>query len=79
MGTSKKGKKIEGVLMRLQDIEKKREVMLSRKNLKGTNIFFDDCLTKTKRKIQIMTGNRAEEERKEGIKVRIGLDDRTRR
>lgn len=57
MGTSKKGKKIEGVLMRLQDVEKKREVMLSRKNLKGTNIFFDDSLTKTERKIQIMTGN----------------------
>lgn len=50
ISTSKKGKKIEGVLMRLQDIEKKRKVMLSRKNLKGTNIF-DDSLTKTERKI----------------------------
>lgn len=38
-------------------METKREVMLSRKNLKGTNIFFDDNLTKTERKIQMMTGN----------------------
>lgn len=72
MGTNKEGKKIEGVLVKLQDVEKKREVMVNRKNLKGTNIFIDDDLTKKEREIQKKIRERAEEERKKGNKVKIG-------
>lgn len=72
LDTNKRGKRIEGVLIRMQDLEKKREIMINRKNLKGTNIFIDDDLTKKEREIQKKIRERAEEERKKGNRTRIG-------
>lgn len=72
LGTNKQGKKIEGLLIRVQDLEKKKEIMINRKNLKGTNMFIDDDLTKKEREIQKIIRERADEERKKGNKTRIG-------
>lgn len=61
-----------GLVVELESMENKREIMKNKKWLKGWDIWIDDDLTEREKEIQSWLERLVEEERKRGIEARIG-------
>ncbi|CAG5096827.1 Protein of unknown function [Cotesia congregata] len=69
-GIDKEGKSL--VLIEMEGLEKKREVMMAKSKLKGEKVRIEDDLTREERRIQRLIMEEARKERENGKRVKVG-------
>lgn len=60
------------MVVKLENEEKRKEVIINKRKLKGNNIFIENDLSWEKRKLQEKMGRWAREKRKERMEIKIG-------
>lgn len=60
------------IIVKLENEEKRKEVIINKRKLKGNHIFIENYLSWEERKLQEKMGRWAREKRKEGVEIKIG-------